>query len=379
MITLDSRNTGSPKPFLAMEVLEQAQLMERSGSEVTYMCVGEPDLPVHPAIQEACIKAVREGKTKYTNSLGITELRESISDFYKKKYGVHISPERIIVSSGTSPLMLLIFSVLTRTKKKIILTNPCYACYPTFVEFTGGHVVYYPLSEEGASYEGVSKKIDSETAAIVINSPSNPTGEVIKKEDLKRFSRLNVPIISDEIYHGLNYECEDETMLSYRDDAIVINGFSKAFSMTGWRLGFAIVPEKYMRDLRSLHQNFIICAPNFVQWAGIVAIEHAEEIQENMRSIFSKRRKILLDGLRSMGLKYWGNPAGAFYVLTDFRFKKRDSLTMAMDILKNYGVAVTPGVDFGVAAEGFLRLSYATNEKNINIALEKLENYVKEG
>lgn len=365
------------KPFLAMEVLERANKLEREGREILYMCVGEPDLPVHPGIEEACIRAIKEGKTKYTHSLGIIELREAISRYYEKKYSVNISPERIVVSSGTSPLMLLIFSILNRVVKRIVLTNPCYACYPTYVNFTCGNVEYFPLYPDKKDYKKLSE-IKDKDFAVVINSPSNPTGEMLSNEDMEYIGSLKVPVVSDEIYHGLCYERKEETMLKYAEEVFVINGFSKAFSMTGWRLGYCIIPEKYIRELRSLHQNIIICAPSFVQWAGVTALDYADEIQNKMREIFSKRRKILLDGLKELGLKYWGNPEGAFYVLVDFRFLGKDSLTIAIELLEKYGLALTPGIDFGSQAEGFIRFSYATSEEKIHKALEKLKKFLKE-
>lgn len=365
------------KPFLAMEVLERAHKLEKEGNKILYMCVGEPDTPTHPAIEEACIKAIKEGKTKYTHSLGIIELREAISDYYLKKYGVRVSPENIVVSSGTSPLMLLIFSLLNRRVKKVILTNPCYACYPTYISFTCGKTEYFPLSPEVSNYKEITKIIDKDSA-LVINSPANPTGEVISKEELEFLGELNVPVVSDEIYHGLCYEGEEDTMLKYGNEVFVINGFSKAFSMTGWRLGYCIVPDKYIRELRSLHQNIIICAPSFVQWAGVSALKNVDEIQYEMKALFSKRRKILLSGLENLKLKYWGKPAGAFYVLVDFRFLNKDSLTISMELLEKYKLAVTPGIDFGSQAEGFIRLSYATKEENILQALEIIEKYIKD-
>jgi aspartate/methionine/tyrosine aminotransferase len=359
-----------------MEVLEKALSLQQSGRDITYMCVGEPDVPEHPAIIEACKNALTEGKTGYTHSLGIIELRVAISRFYKKRYNVEVSPDQIIISSGTSPLMLLIFSMLVEHGHKVILTNPCYACYPNYINFIAGKIKYHKLSPKGGDYSGINKLINKKTAALIVNSPSNPTGEVMPETELKNIAALPVPVISDEIYHGLCYEGEEHTMLKFRKDAFIINGFSKAFSMTGWRLGYAIIPEKYIRLARSLHQNLLICAPNFVQWAGIAAIEHSDEILANMRQVFSERRRVLLTGLNKLGLNCWGKPAGAFYALVDFRFKKKDSLSMCMELLDNYGLAVTPGIDFGSGAEGFIRFSYATSVENIQKALEKISKYI---
>lgn len=355
-----------------MEVLERAQTLEREGKKILYMCVGEPDIPPHPAITESLIKALKDGKSSYTHSLGIIELREKLSDHYLKKYGVLISPDQIVVSSGTSPLMLLIFSMLLERGKKFIVPNPSYACYPNYIKFLEGKVLDYNLSKEKTSYRGIEKLIDKDTVGLIINSPSNPTGEVLDIEELSNLANLPINIISDEIYHGLTYEGVEETLLKFRDDVFIINGFSKAFSMTGFRLGFAIVPEKYLRTVRSLHQNFIICAPTFVQWAGITAIDYYDEIVGEARRIFNERRKMLLQGLKSIGLNYWGEPRGAFYVLVDMSFLNRSSFDISMMLLDEYQLAVTPGIDFGSNVEGYIRLSYSTSKENIEKALDIL-------
>jgi len=372
-----TRRCEKIKPFLAMEVMERAMSLQKAGRDITFMCVGEPDIPAHPAISEACNRAMKEGKTGYTHSLGIVELREEISQYYYERYGVEVSPEQIVVSSGTSPLMLLLFGMLVEKGDEVILTNPCYACYPNFVNFVEGEVSYFNLSPSGEkSYSEVKKIINDNTSVVVINSPSNPTGEVLTEKELSDIANLPIKIISDEIYHGLCYEGKEETLLKYRKDVFVINGFSKAFSMTGWRLGYAIVPENYIRLARSLHQNLVICAPHFVQWAGIDALRHHREILSHVKHVFSERRRFLLNGLKELGLAIWGEPKGAFYVMVDFRFKKKDSLSMSLEILEKYDLAVTPGIDFGSNGEGFIRLSYATSMENIEKALSKLKHYV---
>lgn len=361
------------KPFWAMEVLERAQSLEREGKKVLYMCVGEPDIPPYPAITESLVNALREGKSSYTHSLGILELREAIAQYYLERYKVSLSPEQIVVSSGTSPLMLLIFSLILERGKKFILPNPSYACYPNYVNFLEGKIIDFKLKSKGQNYDEIEKLLDKDVAGLIINSPSNPTGEVLLKKELSYLANLPINIISDEIYHGLTYEGDEETILRYRDDAFVINGFSKAFSMTGFRLGFAIVPKRFIRAIRSLHQNFIICAPTFVQWAGITALKHYKEILHNAKNIFDKRRRLLLEGLNKIGLNYWGNPKGAFYVLVDMRFLKKKSMDISLMFLDKFNLAVTPGIDFGSNAEGYIRLSYANSIDNIENALEILE------
>ncbi|GAB4438454.1 MAG: pyridoxal phosphate-dependent aminotransferase [bacterium] len=359
--------------------MERAFELKKEGRDITFMCVGEPDIPPHPSISEACERALKDGKTGYTHSLGIIELREAIANYYHERYGVLVSPEQIVVSSGTSPLMTLIFSMLVEKGDEVILTNPCYACYPNFVNFVEGKIKYFNLNPKGdVSYSKINSIITDRTTTLIINSPSNPTGEIIEERELEEIAKLPLSIISDEIYHGLCYEGKEETLLKYRDDAFIINGFSKSFSMTGWRLGYTIIPERFTRLARSLHQNLVICAPNFVQWAGIAALKHYKEILASVKGIFSERRSFFLKGLKNLGLEVWGNPRGAFYIMVDFRFKKKKSLDMAMELLENYDLAVTPGIDFGPKGEGFIRLSYATSKENIERALSKLEKYLKE-
>lgn len=364
------RRCRNIKPFIAMEVLERAQFIERQGKKVLYMCVGEPDIPPHPAVTESLVQALREGKSSYTHSLGIIELREAISEYYLERYKVSISPEQIVVSSGTSPLMLLIFSLILEKGKKFILPNPSYACYPNYVNFLEGKIVDFNLKDKEQNYSEIEKLLDKGVSGLIINSPSNPTGDVLSRKELEYLANLPINIISDEIYHGLTYEGDEETILRYRDDAFVINGFSKAFSMTGFRLGYAIVPKRFVRVVRSLHQNFIICAPTFVQWAGITALKHYKEIIDEAKKIFDSRRRFLLDGLKKIGLGYWGNPKGAFYVLVDMKFLGKSSMDISLMLLERYNLAVTPGIDFGTNAEGYIRLSYATSLENLEKALD---------
>jgi aspartate/methionine/tyrosine aminotransferase len=374
-----SRRAEAVTPFLAMEVLERAKELEAGGRDIVYLCVGEPDFPTPAAACEAAIRAIREGETKYTHSLGLPELREAIAAHYARRYGVAVDPGRIIVSSGTSPLMLLLFSALLDEGDEIILSDPCYACYPNFIRFPGGKPCFLRTREEDGFQprpEEVRKAITPRTRGVFINSPSNPAGSVLPSAWMKELASLPVPLISDEVYHGLTYEGEERSALEFDPDAFVIGGFSKTFAMTGWRLGYLVVPQAGVRVLQSLHQNFMISASHFVQRAGIAALEDGGRDVEIMRAAYDGRRRHIVERLRALGLGVRRMPQGAFYVLADARHILPDSLKLAMEILEATGVAVTPGIDFGKGAEGYLRFSYANSTENIDKALDRIGEYL---
>ncbi len=373
-----SRRAEAVTPFLAMEVLERAKELEAGGRDVVYLCVGEPDFPTPAVACEAAVRAIREGDTKYTHSLGLPELREAIAGHYHRRYGVQVDPGRIIVSSGTSPLLLLLFSALLTEGDEIILSDPCYACYPNFIRFHGGDPRFLRTREEDGFQprpEEVRRMITPRTRGIFVNSPSNPAGSILPPEWFEELASLPVPLISDEVYHGLTYEGEERCALEFDPDAFVVGGFSKTFAMTGWRLGWLIAPASRMRVLQSMHQNFLISAAHFVQRAGIAVLEGGWEDVEKMRASYDRRRRHLVERLRRLGLGVRRMPQGAFYVLADARHVNPDSLALAMEILEATGVALTPGIDFGEGAEGYLRFSCANSIENIDKALDRLEKY----
>lgn len=367
-------------PFLAMEVMERAKEMEAAGREIIYLCLGEPDFATPPAILAETGQALAEGATSYTHSLGLLELRQEICRHYRDQYAVDILPEQVIVSSGTSPLMLLLFSALLEEGDELILPDPGYACYPGFVKFSGGQPVLVKTDAANGfqpQLHQVSALITEKTRGLLINSPSNPAGSVLSGAEMQALAELPVPIISDEIYHGLTYEGEERCILEFTKDAFVLGGFSKAFAMTGWRLGYLIAPLSCVRTLQILHQNFLICANHFVQRGGIAALQSCQDDVADMRAVYDKRRKELVKRLRELGFGVHFEPKGAFYVLADARHIDSNSQRLALDILEKTGVAVTPGIDFGAGAEGFLRFSYTRPFDEIVAALERIEAYLK--
>ncbi len=363
-------------PFLAMEVMERAKQLEAEGREVIYLCLGEPDFPTPAPIVAAAVRALRDGQTTYTHSLGRIELRQAIANYYRRRYRVDVDPEQVIVSSGTSPLMLLLFATLLDKGDEVILPDPSYACYPNFIHFVDGVAKFMKTKvEDGFQPRAadVEKIISVRTRALLINSPSNPTGSVLSGAEMEALADLPIPVVSDEIYHGLTYEGEERSILEFTPDAFVLGGFSKAYAMTGWRLGYLIAPMQAVRALQSQHQNFLISANNFVQLAGIAALEECEGAVAEMRAAYDERRQHIIPRLESIGLKVETMPAGAFYVLADARHISLDSLALSKEILEETGVAVTAGIDFGAGAEGFLRFSYANSMESIDRAIDLLE------
>ena len=368
-------------PFIVMDILEKAQEMERGGKDIIHMEVGEPDFDTPECIKEACYKAIRDGKTHYAHSLGLIELREAICEHYFTKYGVDISPDQIIVTSGTSPAMFLLFSALIEKGDEIIISDPHYACYPNYISFFEGVPARVNVFEEnGFQYtpEGIREKITPRTKGIMINSPSNPTGNLLSPEMMSEITSQGIPVISDEIYHGLAYEENQEhSILEFTDNAFVLNGFSKAYAMTGWRLGYLIAPKEYIRPMQKIQQNFFISANSFVQWGGVAALREAESDAVRMRDIFNERRKFIIKRLREIGLGITVEPTGAFYILGNIKAFSTNSYEMAFDILEKAHVGVTPGIDFGKNCEGYLRFSYANSIENIGEGIDRIERYLK--
>jgi (5-formylfuran-3-yl)methyl phosphate transaminase len=376
-----SRKAREIPPFIVMDVLEKAQELERTGDRIIHMEVGEPDFDTPGCVSEAGCRAICEGKTHYTHSLGVWELREAIAEDYAAKYGVKLSPEQILITSGTSPAMLLLFSALLEPGDEIILSDPYYPCYPNIIRFAGGVPAFIPLSEEeGFQYlpERIEEKLSFRVKGILINSPSNPTGIVMDRERMARISQLSPFVISDEIYHGLVYEGRAYSILEFSDRAFVINGFSKLFAMTGWRLGYLIAPKEFVRPMQKIQQNLFISASSFAQWAALAGLKEAEEDLARMRGIYDQRRRYLIRRLRDLGFGVSVEPTGAFYVLANAKRFSQDSYRLAFDILMRAKVGVAPGIDFGPRAEGYLRFSYANSMENLEEGMNRLERYLKE-
>lgn len=374
-----SKRVDQITPFIVMEVLERAKAMERQGVNIVHLEVGEPDFDTPECITEAGIKALRDGYSHYTHSLGILELREAIAEHYYNEYGVEVNPDHIVVTNGTSPGIFMTFAALLEAGDEVIVSDPHYACYPNFIEFAGAKPVKVAVTEEeGFQYraEEIQKHMTDRTKAVMINSPSNPTGNLLSPERMQQVADLGKMVVSDEIYHGLVYEGKERSILEFTDEAFVLNGFSKAHAMTGWRLGYLIAPKRFIRPLQKLQQNFFISANAMTQMAGIAALKEAGPDVARMREIYDQRRRFMIRRLREIGLGITVEPTGAFYVLANARHLGSDSYKMAFDILENAHVGVTPGIDFGQQAEGYIRFSYANSLENIEEGMNRLEKYI---
>jgi aspartate/methionine/tyrosine aminotransferase len=367
-------------PFIVMDVLERAHAMERAGTHVIHLEVGEPDFDTPPCVEEAACRALEKGQTHYTHSLGVLDLREAICRHYFETYGAAIHPDQVVITSGTSPAMLLLFAALLDPGDQVIVSDPRYACYSNFIKFLQGVPVTVPVYEEdGFQYrpEAIQDKITAGTKAIVINSPSNPTGNLLSESRMRAIAEFAPYIISDEIYHGLVYESQEHSILEFTDHAFVLNGFSKLYAMTGFRLGYLIAPQPFIRPIQKIQQNFFICASSIAQMAGIVALQETKEDVARMKAIYDERRQFIVKRLRELGFGITVEPTGAFYVFANAKHISADSYRLAFDILEKAHVGVTPGIDFGANGEGYLRFSYANSIENIAEGLNRIERYLQ--
>jgi aspartate/methionine/tyrosine aminotransferase len=368
---------GAIEPFLAMEVLERAQALERAGARVIHLEIGEPDAPPPPAAVAACARALAAGETRYTDSRGLPELRAAIAADKSARAGVAVDPRHVLVTSGTSPAMLLVFGLLVEGGGEVVIPTPHYPCYPNFVRFCGGTPVFVPTSAaDGWQVDvgAVRRALGPRTRAIVVGSPANPTGAVQDAAALRALGALGVPLVADEIYDGLLFDgARAPSALAACEGAFVLDGFSKRYAMTGFRLGCVVAPDDAaLRALQVMQQNLFISASEFAQRAGIAALAEGEATRQAMVAAYQRRRGRLVDGLRKLGFGVPAPPRGAFYVFADARAFSGDSRRLAFDLLEGAHVAVTPGVDFGVAGEGWLRFTLSAPDEAIDEALARI-------
>ncbi len=360
--------------FEVMDILALAQKLENEGKKVIHLEIGEPDFDTPKPIVDEGIKALKEGKTHYTDSRGILELRKRISELYKNKYKADINPDNIIITGGSSLGLFFALSSIIDEGDEVLIQNPCYPCYKNFIRFLGAKPVFCDFT-----VESLEKHLSDKTKAIIINSPSNPLGEVVDKE-IYEFAYENIPyIISDEIYNGLVYE-EGKCYSAIEFDenlekTILINGFSKLYAMTGWRIGYVISNEKIIEAVLKLQQNLFISAPTISQYAALKAFEKETEKEINsMIKDFNKRRKLVLKYVKDFGWKV-NNPIGAYYVFPNIG---EDGREFAYKLLKEKYVALTPGIGFGSKGKNHIRISYANSYENIKEGLERIKDFLDE-
>ena len=372
-------------PFHVMELLARAHELEAQGRSIVHMEVGEPDFQTAKPICDAGIRAIEAGKLFYTPALGLPELRASISRFYSERYGVEVPASRIIVTSGASGALLLTIGVLINTGDEVLMADPGYPCNRNFVRMMGGVPAEVPVGAESAYQllpEMVERHWNSKTRAVIVASPSNPTGTLMPAAALQEVIAIagarGGTTIVDEIYHGLVYAGDYTTALKFSDDVFVINSFSKYFNMTGWRLGWMVVPEGYLNALDKLSQNVYLSAPAPAQHAALAAFGPGTiAILEARRAEFKARRDFLVPALRELGFRIPVMPQGGFFIYADCSGLTNDSFAFAHDLLETAGVAIAPGADFGVhGAAQHVRVSYAKPVATLAEGVKRIGEYI---
>lgn len=367
--------------FIVMDILERAKELETYGIDVVHMEVGEPDFSTPEKVIEAGIEALREKRTAYTQSTGIPQLRESISHYYQREYKLDIPSDRIVVTPGSSPALLVAVRLCLEEGGLCGLADPGYPCYKNMVRFLGSELRSIPVHEED-SFKIRPEHLNA-LGSVVLNSPANPTGTVYLREELEALVeeayRRDVRIISDEIYHGITYGKRATSVLEFTDDAIVVNGFSKFFLMTGWRLGWMVIPQRLSRLVQSIIQNLFICPPAAAQYAALACFEPQvmKEYREKIE-IYRARRDFMLGALEEMDLKVRHRPEGAFYIYADVSRYTKDSFSFAKQALEEAHVGVTPGMDFGQnRTNRYVRFSYANTLERLREGMARLKEWLR--
>ncbi len=371
------------QPFYVMELLEKAMVLEAGGRDIVHMEIGEPDFTTPERVKEAAIKAIKENHTFYTHSLGLPELRECISEHYLKEYGIDISPERIVITHGTSGAFFLLSAALLEGKGYMGISDPGYPCYRNFACILDADIIPIPVAED-TGFQITPDQISSlrhTPDILIICNPSNPTGIIYSQDNLrgvfKSLKERGGVLIVDEIYSGITYGSKPVSALSISDEIIVVNGFSKTFAMTGWRLGWMVIPEELVRTVQKIAQNVFISPPTISQYAAIEALNAWDEVIR-MRDIYQERRDYLLPELRRLGFHIPVDPKGAFYIYAGIERWGMDSMEFVERALKEAGVAITPGYDFGgFKADSHIRFSYANTLDRLKEGCNRLESWLK--
>ena len=368
-------------PFHVMELMARAQALEAEGRSIIHLEVGEPDFATAGPILEAARRFLAKGHVHYTAALGLPQLREAISNHYRLRYGLEISPARIIVTAGASGALLLALGVLVNPGDEWLLPDPGYPCNRNFVRLLEGRPVALAV-DAASNYQPTATQLAANwtdrTKGLVVASPANPTGALLDSETMASLAGVVAQrggtLLVDEIYHGLTYGVDAMSALAISDEVFVINSFSKYFGMTGWRLGWLVAPERHVREIEKLAQNLYIAPSTVAQHAALAAF-HPEttEILESRREEFSRRRDVLLPGLRALGFKVAAVPQGAFYVYADSSALGADSDQLAGEFLSEAGVAATPGMDFGNnAPRAHMRFAYTVARDRIEDGLARM-------
>ena len=381
-----TRRASTIEPFYVMEVVKEAQRLAAEGRSIIHLSIGEPDFTAPPAVQRAAHRAIETGTTRYTPALGLDSLRQAIAHDYAQRLGQDVSPERIVVTAGASGALLLALAALLERGRHVLLPDPSYPCNRHFAAVieAGAHLL--PCGPE-TRFQPTARMIDEawgvDTAGVLLASPSNPTGTSIEPEVLAAIAGIvrsrSGFLIVDEIYLGLTYDHPPRTALATSDDVLVLSSFSKYFSMTGWRLGWLVAPEWLVPSLEKLAQNLYICPSTIAQHAAVACFApESLDIYEQRRQEFRRRRDYLVPALREIGFVIPVVPDGAFYIYADIGRFAADSWDFAFDLLRETGVCVVPGRDFGVAETSrYVRLSYANTMPRLEEAVRRIAAYLR--
>ena len=366
----------------AFEVLARAKALERQGREIVHLEIGEPDFDTPAHIRDAAKRALDDGATHYGPAAGLPELREAIAKDVGATRQIPVAPEEIVVTPGAKPIMYFVITALVDPGDEVIYPNPGFPIYESVINFVGGVPVPIPLREEtgfGFDLDELERRASPKTKLIIVNSPQNPTGGVLEVDQLGRIAevarRYRIPVLADEIYKSFLYDGEFASITRFpgmKDLVIILDGFSKAYAMTGWRLGYGVMPRDLAEHVTRLMVNTNSCTASFTQWAGIAALQGDQMPVAQMVAEFKRRRDIIVAGLNTLPGVSCRSPRGAFYVFPNVKKVGRPAAEIAEALLNDGGVAVLGGTAFGEHGEGYLRLSYANSEANIRKALDRM-------
>ncbi len=384
-MTTISKRAQAIQPFHVMKLLARAKELEAQGKCIIHMEVGEPDFNTPQPILDAGIAAIKEGDVHYTPPMGLPALREAIAQFYQDKFQASVSPERIVVTPGASGALLLALAAIIEPGQSVLMADPGYPCNRNFVSLLEGKnrlINVNASTQFQLNKELVEQHWNNQTTAVLLASPSNPTGTTISKQSLTEIIQFaeqkQMAVIVDEIYQGLVYDSLPSTALSLADNIFIINSFSKYFSMTGWRIGWLVVPEAFISVVDNLAQNIFLAASTPAQHAALAAFKpDTILILEQRRNEFKERRDYLLEALPELGFTIPVKPDGAFYIYANCENLTDNSFEFAEQCLEQVGVAITPGIDFGNnSAEKYIRFAYTTSLDNLKEAITRLEQFI---
>jgi len=375
------------QPFHVMALMARAKELEEQGRSIIHMEIGEPDYITPRPVIDAGIRALEQGHTHYTPAVGLPALRQRIAAFYLERYGVSVAAERIVITPGASAALHLALATLINPGDRVLMADPGYPCNRNFVYLLNGEPLGIPVSD-ATNYQPTAGQVrdywTQDVVALMLASPSNPTGALLDRQDLRGFVEIakdrGGSLIVDEIYHGLTYGKTAVTAIDVSDEIFVVNSFSKYFGMTGWRLGWLVTPEKYVPEVVKLAQNLFLAAPTVSQYAALVAFEQeTSDILEMRRQEYQLRRDYLLPALRKLGFHLPAVPDGAFYLYADCSRFTNDSYRFAERLLEEAGVAITPGIDFGINhPERHVRFAYTTSMDNLQEGVQRLKNFLRD-